>query len=83
MKTLKVTKQYSPDIDFWAAQILWFLFMLLIAVIVIAYWWDWGMRWINAGGTIIVPVVALAIITTEMLAIIYFKTTVPDDEGGK
>ncbi|MBR2216379.1 MAG: hypothetical protein IJ849_11590 [Selenomonadaceae bacterium] len=74
-------QQNSPGIEFWAAQILWFGIMFIIAIAVTLYWWQWGTKWIDAGGTSVVPIVALIAIAVELGAIVYFKTSVPEDEN--
>ena len=81
VKRVKVIKQDAPDMGFWLAQVLWFVLVALIAIVAMAFWWNWGMRWINYGGDIILPIVTLVIILAELWSIVYFKITVPDDEG--
>ena len=77
---MKMPKQELPDTGFWMAQILWFACMFILAVAVFAYWWCWGMRWIDNEGTAMVPIAALVAIAVEMWAIVYFKISVPEDD---
>ena len=80
---MKMSKENSLDIEFWAAQFVWFIIMSIIAVAVVSYWWCWGIQWIEAGGTHVIPLTVLAIITGELCAIVYFKISVPEDDGSK
>lgn len=81
VKKVKVVKPEAPDASFWLAQVLWFVLIFFVAIAALAFWWDWGLRWIDYGGTIVLPSITFAILLAELWAIVYFKITVPNDDN--